>query len=373
MRKSIYILLKQEYCFGRIISTIVVICSFFTSQTVVAQTDSLFNTNIKNQFKNNNNIDEIKINEEAIKLIKFDFMPSLEEDLNKPLDAPLEKAWMKFRQDLNVPKNLTDTTKVRKPEGFIRMLPYSIWTKFGEDPVYDVMVFGNQKKYTMNWGNSFNPFRNFGDNYGLSMPVSAGMISDGMRIQGTGFAIGGLDIMGFFYYNFTKHGRTLKHNQKHANAWKSYIGYQPTLSDSLKLPTFYNGLLVPIFNYNPKDSAHTASPIVPFEELPDSVRYEIEMVISTKRDSLRTEYLEKENQEADKERKAQGVKKSSMKEVREAKKARKEKEKKAQMEEKMIEDLPDNMDDLYKFMREKNAREAKEREKKRKERELRID
>lgn len=374
---------------------IMVVCSFVSSQAVKAQTDSLklmklntdFSRNFKENFKDNrsggfkgsfdesfmeqqNGKGELKLNEEAIKMITFDFMPNTNES-NKPLEAPLEKSWMKFKQDLDVPVSLMDTTRVRKPEGYIRMLPYSIWTKFGEDPVYDVMVFGKQKEYKITW--TLNPFREYSENYGLSIPPSAGMISDGIMMKGLGLTIRNLDFIGFIYDNFTKRGRMLKHNQKHATAWKNYIGYQPTLSDSLKFPTFYNGLTGPVFVYNSKDSMHIASPAPSFEELPDSVKAEIEVVIATKRDSLRTEYLEKANEEADKERKSKRVKRSrKVKEARTARKDKERKEKLKEKEEKMLEELPGSMDDLYEYMRKKEARESEEREKKKKEKELEI-
>ena len=265
------------------------------------------NTDFKDDFrKKNNNESELQLIEDAIKLIKFDFMPEMSDEINKPMEAPLEKSWMMFKSDLTVPKSLTDTTKVRKPEGYIRMLPYSIWTKFGEDPVYDVMVFGKKKEYNISW--TINPFGNSSDNYGKSISPSAGVISDGMRIRGAGIAIGGLDIMGFFYYNLTPRGRMLQHNMKHANAWKIYDKYQPTLADSLKFPTFYNGMTIPVFDYskNGKDTAMTGD----FPVLSDSARAEIEMVIALRKDSLRNEYLEKANEEADKERKPDRVRRN---------------------------------------------------------------
>lgn len=39
---------------------------------------------------------------------------------------------------------------VKKPKGYIRMCPYSIWTKRGEDPVYDVTVEGRPPELIMN-------------------------------------------------------------------------------------------------------------------------------------------------------------------------------------------------------------------------------
>lgn len=375
MNMSIYLsqLFKNDIFFNIQMWAIIAACSFITSHDVLAQTNSLDNKKQKHNFSKKKEIENLKINEDAIKLIKFDFMPSLEND--KPMDSPIEKSWMKFKKDFAIPKNLTDTAKVRKREGYIRMLPYTIWTKFGENPVYDIMVFGRKKEYKMTF--TLNPFREFEENYGLSIAPSAGMISSGLRTRGAGIAIGNLDIIGFIYNNFTKRGRMLQHNKKHANAWKKYGSYQPTLSDSLKLPTFYLGLDGPVFDYNTKDSVHVASSnFVPFDELPDSVREEIEEVIALKKDSLIDIYLENENIKADKERKAKRVKRNTNRKLKAAVKARKEKEKKERlnmMEEKMREELPTSMDSIYRFMREKELREAEEREKIRKEREFEID
>lgn len=326
------------------------------------------NTDFKD-LKNKKNESELKLNEEAIKLIKFDFMPDFEKEVNKPMEAPLEKDWMKFKADLAVPKSLTDTTKVRKSNGYIRMLPYTIWTKFGEDPVYDVMVFGRKKEYNISW--TINPFGDTGENFGRSIAPSAGAISDGVSMRGAGIGIGGLDIMGFVYYNLTPKGRMLKHNMKHANAWKIYQKYQPTLADSLKFPTFYNGMTAPVFDYS--ETPDTA--ITVFEELSDSVKAEIEMVISAKRDTLRKEYLKKANEEADKDRKANRVKRSFRWDVRKARQAKKTADKEEeirQKEEKMIEELPGSLDSIYIYMREKEKREAEKRAEQEKIRKMRY-
>lgn len=376
MNKNILIHSNDIKGYGIITGVVMTVCSFVIPQKTIAQTDSLsnikINTDFQKEFSYNKKQGELKLNEEAIKLIKFDFMSSGENDNLKPMEAQMEKPWMNFKQDFAVPINLTDTTKVRKPGGYIRMLPYSIWTKFGEDPVYDVMVFGKKKEYKISW--TLNPFRDFDDNYGLSIAPSAGIISDGLRMRGAGIAIGNLDIIGFLYNNLSRHGRMIQHNKKHANAWKTYIGYQPTLSDSLKFPTFYNGLTGPIFIYNPKDSMHIATGNPEYEEIPDSISEEIKAIISTKRDSLRKEYLKNENEKADNDRKAKRIKRSSSRAVKEARKARIEKEKSAiRKEEEMRENLPDKMEDLYKYMREKVAKEIEEREKKRKEKEFEID
>ncbi|CDD50236.1 putative uncharacterized protein [Bacteroides sp. CAG:875] len=95
---------------------------------------------------------EIKLNEEAIKHIQFDFLPENMEHYNKPLEAPLEKKWMEVDNpfERGIPRSLTDTFMVRKPKGYIRMCPYSIWTKRGEDPVYDVTMEGRPPELIMN-------------------------------------------------------------------------------------------------------------------------------------------------------------------------------------------------------------------------------
>ena len=330
------------------------------------------NTDFKDDFrKKNNNDSELQLNEDAIKLIKFDFMPEMSDEINKPIEAPLEKSWMKFKSDLTVPKSLTDTTKVRKPKGYIRMLPYSIWTKFGEDPVYDVMVFGKKREYNISW--SINPFGSSVDNYGKSISPSAGAISDGMRIRGAGIAIGGLDIMGFFYYNLTTKGRMLQHNMKHANAWKIYEKYQPTLADSLKFPTFYDGVTTPIFDYGKNGSGIALTGYFPV--MTDSMKAEANRIISEKKDSLRTIYLDNANKEADKERNPDRVKRNFKWDVRKARQAKKEKDKEDELkakEEKMIEELPGSMDSIYIYMRRKEAREAEKRAEQEKMRKLRF-
>lgn len=358
--------MENDYIMGR---TLMVAGIMMIANSTWAQH---LNTDFMNDFKKQNNKDnELKLNEEAIKLIKFDFMPDMEE-ASKPMEAPLEKSWMKFKSDLAVPISLTDTTKVRKPTGYIRMLPYSIWTKFGEDPVYDVLVFGKkEKEYTISW--TINPYGGSEENYGLKVAPSAGSISDGIGMMGAGITIGGLDFMGFIYDNLTPRGRMLKHNRKNANAWKIYQTYQPTLNDSLKFPTFFNGMTAPVFDYSKKGGAATA--ITEFPELTDSMRAEIEMVITIKRDSLRKEYLEKANEEADKERKPERVKKNFRWDVKKARKAQKRKDKEDELkakEEKMLEELPGSMDSIYIYMRRKEQREAEKRAKEEKIRKMRF-
>lgn len=66
---------------------------------------------------------------------------------------------MEFKADLSLPRSLIDTTRVRKPTGYIRLAPYSIWTKYGEEPVYDRTVEGRPKEQKIYW--TFNPYRSY--------------------------------------------------------------------------------------------------------------------------------------------------------------------------------------------------------------------
>ena len=83
---------------------------------------------------------ELQLNMDAVKMIQFDFNP---------------------------------TSKPKKPEGYVRMEPYTIWTRFGEDPVYDVLVTGRPKKWEISW--TLNPNQVYRDeNYGRSLMPSTG-------------------------------------------------------------------------------------------------------------------------------------------------------------------------------------------------------
>ena len=85
---------------------------------------------------------DIRLNEEAVRMIQFDFSGTEEAPREEMKAVTLDKPWMDFKKDLRLPRSLTDTAKVKKPTGYVRMLPYTIWTRFGEDPVYDVLVLG---------------------------------------------------------------------------------------------------------------------------------------------------------------------------------------------------------------------------------------
>lgn len=218
---------------------------------------------------------ELQLNMDAVKMIQFDFNPTIEPE-NKPLEAPLDKKWMDFKVDLRMPRNLIDTTKLWKPEGYIRMEPYTIWTRFGEDPVYDVLVTGRPKKWEISW--TLNPNQVYRDeNYGRSLMPSPGRMYESVGgSAGVGIGIDGLDFIGFLYDNLSPRGRMLAHNRKHANAWKTYADYVPTAADSLKVPNFYRYTAArkadttrTVLSFQP---AFSGAPLLPVYATPDSVK-----------------------------------------------------------------------------------------------------
>lgn len=218
---------------------------------------------------------ELQLNMDAVKMIQFDFNPTIKPE-NKPLEAPLDKKWMDFKVDLRMPRNLIDTTKLWKPEGYIRMEPYTIWTRFGEDPVYDVLVTGRPKKWEISW--TLNPNQVYRDeNYGRSLMPSTGRVYRDLNAPiGPTFGIGGLDFIGFLYDNLSPRGRMLAHNRKHANAWKTYADYVPTAADSLKVPNFYRYTAArkadttrTVLSFQP---AFSGAPLLPVYATPDSVK-----------------------------------------------------------------------------------------------------
>lgn len=218
---------------------------------------------------------ELQLNMDAVKMIQFDFNPTSKPE-NKPLEAPLDKKWMDFKVDLRMPRNLIDTTKLWKPEGYVRMEPYTIWTRFGEDPVYDVLVTGRPKKWEISW--TLNPNQVYRDeNYGRSLMPSPGRMYESVGgSAGVGIGIDGLDFIGFLYDNLSPRGRMLAHNRKHANAWKTYADYVPTAADSLKVPNFYRYTAArkadttrTVLSFQP---AFSGAPLLPVYATPDSVK-----------------------------------------------------------------------------------------------------
>lgn len=179
--------------------------------------------------------EELHLNMDAVKMIQFDFS-SISKPEAKPVEAPMEKKWMQFKTDIAMPRSLLDTTTVKKPGKFIRLLPFSIWTRFDEDPIYDVLVTGRPSGLEMTWSLGKTVYK---EEYGKSIMPAPGETYQSLMTKGAGITIENLDINKFLTENFTRRGRMLRHNRKHANAWKTYKDYKPTREDSLKFPSFY--------------------------------------------------------------------------------------------------------------------------------------
>lgn len=179
--------------------------------------------------------EELHLNMDAVRMIQFDFS-SISKPEAKPVEAPMEKKWMQFKTDIAMPRSLLDTTTVKKPGKFIRLLPFSIWTRFDEDPIYDVLVTGRPSGLEMTWSLGKTVYK---EEYGKSIIPAPGETYQSLMTKGAGITIENLDINKFLTENFTRRGRMLRHNRKHANAWKTYKDYKPTREDSLKFPSFY--------------------------------------------------------------------------------------------------------------------------------------
>ena len=120
--------------------------------------------------------EEIKLNQEAIKSIDFNFS-RLPKEIKLQPQMNDEKPWLEFTTDL--------------PEEFIR----------NERPEMKMNI-----------------------NFDLSLPSQ------------TSQAAIGFDADKILFETFTKRGRAIKRNRKHANAWKTYLD-TPTTKDSLALQT----------------------------------------------------------------------------------------------------------------------------------------
>lgn len=179
----------------------------------------------------------VHINKEAVNAIRFDFGKQTETPFHKQsqMTAADDKKWLRFKMDLRVPRNWLDSTKVSKPDNYVRANPYTIFTHFGEDPVYDVLVTGRPQKMEMTWG--LNKNATFEDEYGKSILPSPGKMYELLNAGGNVklFSLT-FDFDKLLYENLTKRGRYIKYNRTHANAWKTYANYMPTKADTDKFP-----------------------------------------------------------------------------------------------------------------------------------------
>ena len=146
-------------------------------------------------------------------MIQFDFTPK--ENQYKPFDSPMDKKWMQFKEDLSMPRSMIDSTRVKHITGYIRAEPYTIWTKFGENPVYDVMPT-IEKKWKIYW--NINPNQQHRREYGRDLkPVPGETYLYVNSPAGPDVCIS-VDFDKLLYESLTKRGRAIKHNRTHAVA-----------------------------------------------------------------------------------------------------------------------------------------------------------
>ena len=187
---------------------------------------------------------DIKINADAVKKIKFDFTPPMVpiSEYKKMKEAPVEKDFLNYRLDMRLPREVPDSFRVKRHQGYIRLEPYTIWTTFGEDPIYDVLYAGAGKRWEIHWSINVSAIRK---QYRNRSRPSAGMAYDiATGSAGVGFSIP-VDFDKFFFETFTKRGRAIRHNRTHAVAWKTYDEYVPTVEDNRKFPTFAAPVMQP--------------------------------------------------------------------------------------------------------------------------------
>ena len=182
------------------LSILFCLMGILTSKAQLSRRDSI---RLKQLLEGNK---EIKLNQEAVKSIQFNFAPDINE-MHKPKMSE-EKPWMEFNKSL--PKNFNDTVQWRKPK-FIRLLPYTIFTRLGEDPVNDIII--KTCKDTLRMKLKLDYLKEY-------IPQHQPVVS--------------FDAEKLLYENLTKRGRAIRRNRKRAKAWKIYNDYVPTKEDSLK-------------------------------------------------------------------------------------------------------------------------------------------
>ena len=316
---------------------------------------------------------ELKLNHDAVKLIQFDFVPSASSEHATMKTTPMDKPWMDFQVDLSVPKHMIDTAKVRKPQNYVRMLPYSIWTKFGENPVFDVLVFGNRKRFDIMWQLDLDDFEEFG---ATAIP-NAGSYNPNRNTGSASVVIGNLDFIGFLYDNLNKQGRIRKHNRKHANAWKTYQNAAPALSDGMNhvtdsIPEIDDthtigrpGLqhhLKSVELIEEKGNTYFDQPDHRLLQTPeqrsrfgtflDPALYALPTDSTTQHDSLSTEKVDSDKA-GDKQRKRISRRKAKKNRV---------KTKQQKKEDDVLNELPNRMDDLYLYIRTKQKQDSIQRQ-----------
>lgn len=186
--------------------------SLFTAQAQWDKQDSIR----LQQFLQGGN--DVQINGDAVKSIEFNFTPKKEDWKGSPLLSE-EKPWMKFLEDL--PKNFGDTTKWKKPQ-YIRLTPYTPYTKWNEDPVNDPIFVIEDTLSMGKWILRVNPVLGLRNGYRV---LPAGM---DQSVTPSNNPLGTFDADKALYETFSKRGRAIRRNRSKAIAWKTYQEYVPT-------------------------------------------------------------------------------------------------------------------------------------------------
>ena len=307
---------------------------------------------------------ELRLNDDAIKQIQFDFVPNHNHHEVELKTSPMKKSWMDFQVDLSVPKNMIDTAKVRKPQKYIRMLPYSIWSLFGKDPTYDVLVFGTKKRLESMSKLSLDKV----EEYGRSLIPNAGRYNPNKTTGTANVVIGDLDFIGFLYNNLNKQGRIRKHNRKHAVAWKTYNKVAPVLShdlsvelDTLNKSDDYYSEALPGLYHNSKSIELIEQKTPKYFERPDH-----RLLQTSEQRSRFGTFDDPDLYALPSEKRKQNVDslRSTLpsKEVkRKRRKARKSKMVKKHLNDDVLDELPNSMDELYKYIRAKQYQDSLQR------------
>ncbi|MGL4851669.1 MAG: DUF4858 domain-containing protein [Phocaeicola sp.] len=165
---------------------------------------------------------DIQINSDAVKAIEFNFTPKKEEWKGTPLVSE-EKPWMRFLDEL--PKNFGDTTKWRKPK-FIRLTPYTPYTKWYEDPVNDPIFAIVDTMKIGKWILNIKPTLGIRNGFRV---LPAGM---DQSVTPSNNPLGTFDADKALFETLTKRGRAIRRNREKAVAWKTYRDYLPTSKDT---------------------------------------------------------------------------------------------------------------------------------------------
>ena len=175
-----------------------------------------------------NGEEELIINKEAVKSIHFDFKPTKDAIQGSPMISQ-DKPWMKFLDAL--PRNFGDTTQWIKPQ-YVRFTPYTPYTRWDEDPVNDPIIT-NEKELKISMVLNVNSAIKY--DVREQRVILTGKNNNAIQVSvGATYTF---DAEKLLYENLTTRGRAIKRNRKHANAWKSYMDYIPTLQDTVKKDT----------------------------------------------------------------------------------------------------------------------------------------